>query len=775
MAVALLLSSGVDRGGSKAVADKAKTDLLAQTAVNAAIAQLVDTLNQYPDSATTWETINGNDGTVLYYHDKTPDQAITSATAAQLFVLPLASGATAQLVVNKTSALPALTERDVPGVPANAFNLNRPRTATDTIGLIGSSPQWLATTPTAPQAFRGKWINTTNSDTKVTGRYAFWMEDESFKANANLMGNTARGSATLGNSPSQVPFQGILKSVLTGSPDYDSIAGSIVAYRSQFPGSLFFNFRDMNQVNGQAALAENAKFETTLYSGSANLSRSGAKRVNLNQIVSTSTDPVEIRKQLDEIIKTITTEVPNFAQRFYRLGVNKNSMDVVSTGTPSDQTIYLNKIAANIRDYITSDSQPTIVNNDPAGSIRIGSPPKTALGSSGGGTAGPNEVMAIGKKRVPFLQEYAQRIRLTKFSPPAYVPTDPANPQASNPGADYEFYLDYYFEFWNMTSKDINPSDLGPKPFLLVSNQFGWDAGGGARTTQPYLSSTIDIPSDPNRDFKIPLFSITGLVFKAGTATVITTDPNNLATLVPNSSNVFVANNLTAVSPPPAHTTDDFRRYAGKTFRDSTTKVVGYPSKARALRINMIPRDTSVTDYETEVVLGNDIGILETFEALPVASNISVNNDTGDRIDSKSYFLRGGSLRGNTGAPPGSLSGDPRTNNEQLSVAVYNSSLGNDQTRYVDSGLNNNAVPGNSSLTMLDSAPPGSYVNFTSWADPFPNPASPYTGDANHAPAVMANAPITSIAELGNVFDPARTVDTSGSSDIQYSRGGDGP
>ena len=412
MAVALLQSSGIDRTSSKAVADKAKADLAAQAAVDAAMAQLLDNLKTYPDSATGWETINGNDGTVLYYRDKTPEQT-SGAAPAQLYVLPLASGATAQKIADKSKALPTLT--DTPLATANAYNFNHVRSAGDKIGWIGSSPQWAGS---APQPFRGQWIELTDSDSKVTGRYAFWAEDESFKANANYMGSTPRGGATTGSSPSEIPFQGVLKSVMTGSPNYDSIAKSITDYRGNFPGALFLNYRDLNQVGGQSTLADTAKFEATIFSGASDLSRSGSKRVNLNKVVSTSTDATEIRKQLDEIIKTITAQSPNFGQRFYRNDPNnKNSLDVPTTGTPSDQTIYLNKIAANIRDYIDTDSQPTIVNNDSSLTVRIGSGPTNAIIANGGGTAGTNEVIAIGKERVPLIQEYALRVRETSFGP----------------------------------------------------------------------------------------------------------------------------------------------------------------------------------------------------------------------------------------------------------------------------------------------------------------------------------------------------------------------
>src|SRR5205823_587867 len=120
-------------------------------------------------------------------------------------------------------------------------------------------------------------------------------------------------------------------------------------------------------------------------------------------------DPIAIRKQLDQIIKTITYQLPNFGQRFYRnTGGTNSTADVVS----ADQTIYLNKIAANIRDHIDTDSQPTIVNNDPPNyTVRIGSPPTHALRAPGGGPSGTNEVIAIGKERVPAMQEYALRVR----------------------------------------------------------------------------------------------------------------------------------------------------------------------------------------------------------------------------------------------------------------------------------------------------------------------------------------------------------------------------
>jgi type II secretory pathway pseudopilin PulG len=720
MAVALLQTSSLERGTSKAVADKAKADLIAQTAVNAAIARLVDNITTYPDSATTWETINGDPGTVIYYRTGTPEQGAGSP----MNVLPLISGATSQTVANKGNSLGGSALDD-----QNSYDLNHARFSGDTHGWIGAPPG-----AAGRPSYRGLWINLTDSDSKVTGRYAYWMEDESFKANANYMGSTPRGSSTLGDNPNQVPFQGILKAVLAGNPDsitLNTVAASVTSYRGQFPSSFFYNFRDINQVSGESTLADNAKFEATIFSGTSNLSRSGTKRVDLNKVVFSSTDPVEIRKQLDEIINSITYHLPNFAQRFYRTGTDKNSLDVPSTGTPSHQTIYLNKVAANIRDYIDTDSQPTIVNNDSGLTINIGAAPTHSL--PGGGASGTNEVIAIGKEAVPMMQEYMLRVKQDVFS------------NRLGTSATYKLEIDHYIEVWNLTDKDITVASLGPNPFLRIANQFGWDAGGAT-----------DIPESPSRDFSIPLnvFTNSGgaqLSFPAGTATVLTTDPTPLPSTFPgvDASRVF--------HPPAGTPADSYRVYQGVTQKKSGSN----------LRIDSIPRpvnSSNAADLETELIIGNDNGVLESFGA-PAVYYITANVDDGSsnadstRSDITQYYFRASSLKGNAlGATPSQV-GDPRTNNEQLSVTT--STANDDQTPYKLEAWNSPSQIPNTTFTALNS----NYVNPTLWTDYAKNVA-----DAAHAPAVIANGPLTSIGQLGDVFDPVRSIGVSGN--ILYSRGG---
>lgn len=750
MAVAFLSSSTSERATSRASANKSKADLAAKTAVNVATARLVEVLKSFPDSATTWESVNQAtgaiqyQGTTIYYREQTPE-ATAAGTPSQLHALPLISGAEpvtipygAQTVAAREAtlraSLPVLTA-------ANSYDLNHARFSGDIQGWIGSPPG-AASRP----EFRAQWNNLTNSDGKVTARYAYWMEDESFKANVNLMGKTLRGSNTLGDAPTQIPLQGLFKVVLN-STNPDTIADDTLTLRTSYPGSSLFEYRALNHVKDQPTLADSLKFEATVYSGTSNLSRSGSKRVNLNKVVASSTDPVAIRRQLDQIIKTVTYNLPNFSQRFYRAGTDKNSLDVPETTSSMHRTIYLNKIAANIRDYIDADSQPTIVNNDTTNTVRIGAAPTHPIETSGGGTAGPSEVIAIGKERVPFVQEYVLRIRQVAFAP------------RTGAAANYTITIDHYVEFWNTSNRDIPLSDLGPNPFLLIADQPGWDAGG--------LS---DIPAGASRDTKLPLSAAknaadnSSLVsFPAGSVTVLTTDPQPFSTpsastpvtgpLTPDLTRVY---NIPVT---PDNGVTGLRTYSGQTQKKSSSE----------LRLNIIPRTTGQTDYETELVLGNDLGILESaWGAGAIGSFISINvdnptppNPPENRLDNTKYHFRGASLRGNSASSSLATTGDPRTNAEQINFDLNGGAANTDKTRYYDTGLDSSNIPANSSL----GAPNSLYVNPGVW----PDPSSSAQAAAN-APMVVANANLSSIGQLGDIFDPVRTKGDS--NNILLSRSG---
>ena len=275
----------------------------------------------------------------------------------------------------------------------------------------------------------------------------------------------------------------------------------------------------------------------------------------MNAVIQNSNDAGEIRNQLDRAIAAIKAQLPKFGQRFYRLNPANLNDDQVTSNQPFPQVdhmdTYLQKIAANIRDSVDTDSQPTIVNNDAAKSIRVGRP---AIGIEPvqTGTEGDSSALAIGKENVPYLEEFATRVTLNRFTP--------ALLNRNNTGANFDFDLDYYFEFWNMTGTDIRASDLGPNPFLRVYNQAAWDTGGGT-------------PIPAGRPFEVPIPATA--VFPAGMATVVTTDPH------PNTKLLSAAMAGNVIVAPVQNDAD--RHYSGTTFKFSTVFPFGY-------RVNIVAR-----------------------------------------------------------------------------------------------------------------------------------------------------------------------------------------
>jgi hypothetical protein len=183
----------------------------------------------------------------------------------------------------------------------------------------------------------------------------------------------------------------------------------------------------------------------------------------------------------------------------------------------------------------------------------------------------------------------------------------------------------------------------------------------------------------------------------------------------------------------------------------------------------MVDRTSGSSDYETEIALGNDLGILESaWGAGALGTAISVNVDDGaaptgagtQKLNDTKFHFRGASLRGNPGGVL-ATTGDPRTNAEQIRFDLNGASANNDKTRYFASGLQDNSVPGNSTL----GAPNSNFVDPKLWPD--------YSSDTQsdiHSPAVIENSLVTSVGQLGNVFDPVRTKGDSG--DITLSRSG---
>jgi len=756
--VAFMQSMSIERMTAKSVRNRVQADLAADAGIAAANRLVTDLFSRYPDSATAWQTLQAGpttEGTVFYFRA----QPIANVSATNL------PGATNSAAYNSTPGNPLtvqtygwpLISGAAPAV-GNSLNSAFSSAFTSSNSVDLNYRNGIGTTPgQAQKQLLAQWLYLTNNQGVTNARYAYWIDDESFKVNVSLAGDTLRGATSLGTNASEIPLQGIL-SAATNISSPDSTAATIKTIRQSFPGDLLPSYLSISQAStleGTNAIGDQLKFVATANSSTLNVSRSGFKRVNINNIFTDGSNP---RTQLDRFITTVTNSnaAPLFGERFYRDSTSMSSLIINRTTDVSaaNSQMYMQRLAANVKDYIDSDSQPTIISNSPGFPLVPAGTPTEGIEPAGGGTIGDNPAAAIGKENVPMLQEYVIRCRLIQLNPAGW--------SNSNPGsAAFQFSADHYFEFWNMGTKDIyatsNPVsadavNLGADAFLKLYNQPGYDSVSPA------------IPE--GREFTIPLDSIPNLRFKAGEVTVITTDPDLNTTLIPAGANVFqytlpnsdrlYSGNTTASSGGTSYKVKDG---SGNVIFNNSFQVVAHS------------RTTPITDYETCYLLGNGSGLIDSFCALPVgntasgASGMRMNLLTPDRIasdpNSVQYFARGASLYGN-GSTVGRIatSGDPRTANEQLKLAIYDNTISTDVTRYYNS-MTDGGVPGTSTLGTQNA----NYVNPNNWPD-----YSLASSSAATAPMFIADSSMRTIGEFGNLPDPVRVNGASGN--IIYSRGG---
>ncbi|MBE2180361.1 MAG: hypothetical protein IAE97_07805 [Chthoniobacterales bacterium] len=760
VAVAFMQSTTMDQLSSRSAAGGYQARLVADAAVGFARGEVARLVAKYPDSVTVWQNIGGaqtNEATVLYVRALASDTN-TNARPGQfggevsILARPLVSLTSPGLFTpsSVTNALPYASS-NLSLVNLNATNAGRPEAFVGTRSMTNAvTPDGGAPVTAAQWVYIGKYAGPTNNTNPPIARYAYWIEDESFKVNVNIATNGSRGTTSLGLGPDEVRLDGSWRS--STNPALTNVnTGLVLSDRGAFGGSGFPTVGSAAiaaELSGNSSVSD-FRFLTTTNSAGLDLSRGGFKRFNVNSI--TSGDK---RTALNRVIFAITNSnsAPLFGQRFYRLVTNSaagiNATNVVSNNQP---VIYLQKIAANLYDYIDSDDQPTIINNDTNFTLRTGKP-ADALEPLGGGTDGPNPIVAMGIENTPRLQEYAIHGRLRKLEPYGYhssaAPPDPV--------ASYSISIDHYFEFWNPGTRDITLTGA----FLKVYDQPSYGT-----------NITGELAND-DRPFELPLDNIT---FPAGRVTVLTTAPTNeINTVLVGSGS---ANVISIPGPDDSH-----RLFDGETRDVSTTT---YGSYNRLFNVSMNARSTSVTDYQSAVLLGNENGILESFIGLPIvisgsgvsAMHFVVSSNVppsiiGNMTTGNNYFVRGGSLADNrsaTSTRPLSAEGDPRALNEQMEIVNFrtgSAGSADDQTRFFSTGLGNTNVPANSTIglpnTNTNAVKPQLWLDYSSMAS-----------GASNSPLYVSNAAMSSIGEIGHITDPARVKGTVAAvNEIENSRGG---
>jgi hypothetical protein len=782
------MSSG-SRASAHAFAEKTIAEAAAKSAVAAAASLIAEKIAQYPDSATAWHSIRvpsaaawDFEGTVLHLRESAVHPS------SKTYLLPLVSRPDAE--GNLLEEFPAQSWGAALGPDLwsdqNSVNLNAPRFYNDLQGWMGSPPS-TENRASHPRPFRARWVELRsvnpldNTPEKTLSRYAFWVEDESFKVHFDLLGKNlsahpdtaVRGmeSESPGAGPAEIPLLGLLAGLtLPQSLQRAQLALDASLFRARSPGEHLLELRALNHASSTSngfQLGDATRFLATLSSASLNLSRHGSQRLNLNNVLGLeepsldwrkyAPDNATVERQVKQIVEAIRFHSPQFGERFYRTqsGSSLDSSQVQA----KHREIYLHKIAANIRDTIDPDLQPTLI--DSSGHVLPEKPPTSAINADV-----PDALWAQGKDSGPYLQEAAVRCR------------------SEVSGGRYRLRLDYYVEFWNMGDRDIyaapqsdvnEPHALGDHPFLRVSNQQAWLASPSGSHLKGAPSGSGDPTQHPKRDLIIDLSSgvfrngkpvPSGVCFRAGQATVLTTDPDYLnppkpGTRSPDFSGGYNINNIYFCS----QILNGRREYTGS-LPTRTTK-----------GIKPDFRDGN-EDYDTEIVLGTERGIIDSHPAaIAMGGGPRVTSTGKERED-----WYGGSLLGN-GLTPSQL-GDPRTNNESLHYTRFLSGASTgqpDQARYfntVSAPRFSLGHPNDLYLNPQLRFPwPDYYKGWVRTSNSTPlNPSAAFTPtrpcNGKRSASGVYSPGIASIGTLGDVFDPARVVGTRGSLGIGGARGG---
>ncbi|MEM6822268.1 MAG: hypothetical protein AAF558_10030, partial [Verrucomicrobiota bacterium] len=330
-----------------------------------------------------------------------------------------------------------------------------------------------------------QWIYINDSNGDVAGRYAYWIDDESARIDMETAGqaiNLSGGASDLahrrenGRSNSEVAIHGLFS-------DLASVR-EFLTFRQSFPApwpgkETYRHFQgiawigsDYEQVRGQVT------------SGSLEDERGslGIRKINLNTWAATNSDFTTNSGQTDLVEKVVNLgrfideALPQFGDRYHDGSVSA-----------LDQELYCIKLAANIQDYIDSDSQPTVIRQN----LTSWQLPPIPTGIGEGAPALPPAV--FGKEAVPVISEYI-----------GYYYPDAGR-----------LRIDHSFEVWNIHTKDIEVARLGNVRILMAErNEI-------APTSSGVDPSVLGEPNTPPLVINVP----NSVSFPSGRYSVLSTLP----------------------------------------------------------------------------------------------------------------------------------------------------------------------------------------------------------------------------------------------------------
>lgn len=595
------------------------------------------------------------------------------------------------------------------------------------------------------------WVYIKNTAGKVIGRYAYWADDECSKIDIRYAGQSANTSGAHSRSNGS-GFSDLALTPLTNTPNAPgnltiSNLGNLLAFTNTNIQSLPLTPKSVkNPIAGTGHLSESQwqaiKPFVTTFSRHDDRSPDGKRRVNLNTLVTSTTDANQIGNQTATIRDAITNNLPKFGERFYSA-----ANGIATTPTASHQLAYATRIAANIRDFIDTDKQATIIQAD---------------GSAYSGNSAafiPFDPTVIQDGDLPLAFGKESGLHLSEYARVARVVNQPngAHPASSNTPVTIQVRFGHYVELQNISGKTITSADLGTDPHILLAGRGNWmnvfPATSGGTPDKLRLS---DVKMRLPASLSIPPG---GLVYFTTDGGTFPCDSQNdlLGASATNRYQLTFGtapgqwNHVNTSGNTPASTAAGFEDYF------ITTRATNSGTSQRYAVYNSESLTSpSYPDQQERLIFANSSGIIDcAFRIYSMLRQYLYRNAQNPAwcstcLNDAESATANNAPNSNT-SDPRYTRGDLRSNFEIVSVLKKSTSQ---SWKNSDDGTGTSLNSSNqTTLGALNSKydQMGSYTGNSTWQKGLFEFTSDLAGNANHK-----NTNLTSLAELGYVYDPIR-------------------
>ena len=359
--VAYLANTRTDRSTSSIYANQLKARMVAESG-QAAATKLLSDNTRYGNYITAMPPPSS---TKLYTEVYRPTDSADTTVAKANDYLQLTNAA-GEILASRAPAIPSGTPQIEPRPtpvmidPAGPFSIADPGFTSSNsydfnqIVRLGTNATGRLVQPSLTPAY-GQWVRVRNGNNELIGRYAFFIEDESMKANVNVTGNNLSAGSNLRLNDLTLPLPSPAPTTQIQEVDPSGILATSVN-RTAADTALTGIAAAGSRLASRSTLALldqwNSNFSdyahlATAFSRDDDTTAKGWQRMDLNALVASATDnasKILVAQRIANWIRDAWTGPTITGLAAYQMF--------------NDSRLRL-QIAANIVDYIDSDNIPT--------------------------------------------------------------------------------------------------------------------------------------------------------------------------------------------------------------------------------------------------------------------------------------------------------------------------------------------------------------------------------------------------------------------------------